>query len=563
MSFQLGQLDGLRGNALGALSHAPVGSAPAGVAGPIFSASLQSTLVPELATGSSTPTFTRATTAYVADWENLLKSVLSGEARFTGARRVENILPFSDDLTQNVGSTAAATVTATTVEFTNATAYRYKTIPTIAGAQTFTARVTLSSSDKAQIGLRSGTGTFAACTLSSTPKTFSISWPATGAGVDICGLDNRVGLGGDGTTTGTVTVVNWQIEVTTGQSNTNPSEFVSRGVASAPYHGAGVDGVKYFTTKNGNTVASNVVTEATGAAINLANGGSASTVDASGPFGYFAEGARTNRCLQSQVFSNASWVSGGGGITVTNNSIAAPDGTTTADTLTAAGANGTLIQDLGVVASASKTGGLWLKRKTGTGNIDLTMDGGATWTTVAVDANWTRFSKNQTLADEDFGIRIVTSGDEVYAWQAQVETAAFLSSAIPTTTAAVTRNGDALTYPFADNASASLGTCYAEITPSGSVVDGVALSFAVGLYCLQFNSSTALRMLDGTNNPVINTGPFSYGTTYKAAGKWGNSVMGGTASGAAIVSGSFDGDIGSTSIGVSPGTRGRAAPLPG
>ncbi|MDQ5980482.1 MAG: hypothetical protein QG602_3459, partial [Verrucomicrobiota bacterium] len=34
-----------------------------------------------------------------------------------------------------------------------------------------------------------------------------------------------------------------------------------------PYHGACVDGVKYFATENGNTVASNVVTEATGAAI--------------------------------------------------------------------------------------------------------------------------------------------------------------------------------------------------------------------------------------------------------------------------------------------------------
>lgn len=47
-------------------------------------------------------------------------------------------------------------------------------------------------------------------------------------------------------------------------------------------HGANVDGVKYFTTLNGNTVNSNVLTEATGAAI------SSSTLK-----GYFAEGAAT------------------------------------------------------------------------------------------------------------------------------------------------------------------------------------------------------------------------------------------------------------------------------
>jgi hypothetical protein len=39
---------------------------------------------------------------------------------------------------------------------------------------------------------------------------------------------------------------------------------VSRGELSYPYHGAGVDGVKYFPTTNGNTVSSNVVTEAPG-----------------------------------------------------------------------------------------------------------------------------------------------------------------------------------------------------------------------------------------------------------------------------------------------------------
>jgi len=49
--------------------------------------------------------------------------------------------------------------------------------------------------------------------------------------------------------------------------------------------------------------------------------------------GYHAYGALTNEALQSQTFDDANWIKDNA--TVTANSIAAPDGTTTADTLTA------------------------------------------------------------------------------------------------------------------------------------------------------------------------------------------------------------------------------------
>lgn len=156
--------------------------------------------------------------------------------------------------------------------------------------------------------------------------------------------------------------------------------------------------------------------------------------------GLLIEEARTNRVLHSADFSNAAWVKTN--VTVTANNTTGPFGTATADLLTASAANGTVIQDLGVVASAAKTGAVYIKRKTGTGNIDLTMDGGATWTTKAITADWTRIALTQTVADEDFGIRIVTSGDEVWVEAADVQTGAFITSHIPTTTAAVTRNKD-------------------------------------------------------------------------------------------------------------------------
>lgn len=161
--------------------------------------------------------------------------------------------------------------------------------------------------------------------------------------------------------------------------------------------------------------------------------------------GVLLEGAATNLCTRSKEFDNATWTKSS--ITVTANDSTAPDGTTTADLLTASGSNGTCIQDLGAIASAIKAGGVWIKRKTGTGNIQLTLNGGSNWTTVTVTSSWTRVQISSTLANPDFGIRIVTSGDAVWVWNAQVEERAFLTSDIETAGSTGTRAADTLEFP--------------------------------------------------------------------------------------------------------------------
>ena len=81
---------------------------------PDFQADLKNTL--DLQAGVGKPTFTRATTATVTDFEGLIKTVKSGEARFEGARRVENLIPTpSTSLTS--GNTKTVTVTAGTYVF--------------------------------------------------------------------------------------------------------------------------------------------------------------------------------------------------------------------------------------------------------------------------------------------------------------------------------------------------------------------------------------------------------------------------------------------------------------
>lgn len=285
--------------------------------------------------------------------------------------------------------------------------------------------------------------------------------------------------------------------------------------------------------------------DANGVLLTTGNGASASCCDASGPFGYNAEGARTNRCLQSSVFENAAWTKSN--VTAADNSAVAPDGTSTAATLTATAGNGTVIQDLGTVASAAKAGGLWIKRKTGSGNIDLTLDGGSTWTTRTVTAGWTLIEKTQTLADEDFGVRIVTDTDAVYVWTGQVETAAFLSSPIPTTTVAVARNVDTLSYVATGNIVGTVGSCYAEgnIAAQTPGVNQVLVNCGTSSRYPLFvdNGNGKIAVYDGVS---VVDGPVSavvVGSLFKGAANWGGVSMSAYLNGAAGAAGVFDGGM--------------------
>ena len=125
-----------------------------------------------------------------------------------------------------------------------------------------------------------------------------------------------------------------------------------------------------------------------------------------------------NLLLASESFDAASWSKSS--VTPTANSIAAPNGTTTADTLAASGANGTTLQTF-TAEAVSYTFGVWLKRKTGTGNIQIAADSG-TYTTVTITSDWALYTVTQTPAagSKSAGIRIVTSADEVYAWGASL-----------------------------------------------------------------------------------------------------------------------------------------------
>ena len=135
-----------------------------------------------------------------------------------------------------------------------------------------------------------------------------------------------------------------------------------------------------------------------------------------------------NLALYPSSWDNAAWTATN--VTVTPDSIAGPDGDTIADTLTATADNGTVVQSTVMPASATMGFAIWIKRKTGTGDIKIQTKSGTSTTVVVTDA-WQKLSPatlaiGGTAENNAWGIIIATSGDAVYVCKAQLYPSATL-----------------------------------------------------------------------------------------------------------------------------------------
>ena len=396
---------------------------------------------------------TRATATTGVDHESLVRTLLSGEARFEKLRRVENrvagssrnltvswIGQGSPTITANYGSVAApdGSFSASRVQWTSgASKAVYQTLTSVAGeARTFSAWMRATSSTST-VRLRNYDGTTstysAALVLDTTWRRYSVSVTGMAASASAnFSFEQDAGVSA-------ADFLAWegQLETVTGQAIQAPSENVSVGVLSAPYHGAGVDGVKYFNTANGNTVASNVVTEAAGAALDTATLKSGIS-----PFG-----AHTALLLHNRDFTNAAWTKGAT-VTVAKDQTGA-DGTANGAsriTFGAVGATNTVTQAV-VSASAARYLTARIKRLVGTGVIEMSVDAGLSFVDVTsqISASYAKVSiPVQTLANPTAVFRGATNADAI-AVDYVMLTSVANAPEIATTTAAVTVNKDAVT----------------------------------------------------------------------------------------------------------------------
>lgn len=195
-----------------------------------------------------------------------------------------------------------------------------------------------------------------------------------------------------------------------------------------------------------------------------------------------------NRLLYSQLFSNATWVA-------TFVSLASgqtdPDSGTEAFTLTAAGANATLNQTVTLPAeSKNYVFSLYVKRKTGTGTVSLTING-STYTAITITGSWSRFDVTAVLSSTAVcGVKVTTSGDEVYVAWGQLEEG-ILPTAYLTNTAnryTVTQIVDADYPPNTVRGCAFLDGRFFVMTPSGEIAQS-ALEDAATWSALEYIQS--------------------------------------------------------------------------
>lgn len=166
--------------------------------------------------------------------------------------------------------------------------------------------------------------------------------------------------------------------------------------------------------------------------------------------GLLLEAAATNIVLWNRDCSNAAWTKSSMTAALDQTGI---DGTaSSASSLLATGANATCLQAI-TLASSVRMQSAFVKRLVGSGTINMTTDGGTTWTVITVTASWTRVTVPlQTVTNPSVGFRIVTSGDKIAVDYVQNETRAgstvfSQTSPILTTTVAVTRAAEVYTIP--------------------------------------------------------------------------------------------------------------------
>ena len=298
----------------------------------------------------------------------------------------------------------------------------------------------------------------------------------------------------------------------------------------------------------GNTLANLLTISRTAQAYVLHNTGllqliAANTLRIGTGIGLLIEEARTNSMLQSSDATSASWSTAA--ITVTANSIAAPDGTVTADLVVPT--NGSTLsyffQTMSHTSGSSyttsvylKPAGMTLSRMQGnlaSGSIyaDFTLTGfgsvtppfsnsNATNISTSISAlanGWYRcsisFTANATESASWF-VSLVFTGDGVngwYQWGAQFENGAFVTSYIPTTTAAVTRDTDIVqaANQLVPPLSTDLSSCYFHTAPLLGLGVTPRLFDAQGGASFQIN--TSIQNAEYSNLSTCDA-PLGYGT---------------------------------------------------
>lgn len=306
--------------------------------------------------------------------------------------------------------------------------------------------------------------------------------------------------------------------------------------------------------------------------------------------GYYAEQLMTNLCLQSENFG-ATWVAIG-----TPTQVAAQDtcGVVTlslvgdADAATLDGYS----QAVTFTANAVKAISAYFKAGTSTSTVIRVRDTTGAADRLLVTLTWSggvptaaattgTVLETQALGNNVYRIRMATAAvtaantnqieiypattsglavgntGNVLVGGVQAEDGTYPTSYIPTVAATVSRNADVLTYPFAGNADATVGTAYAEVTTEWATAGNTSevIAFSAGalntLYIGNAAAATTININDGTTtaNKTGLTSLFG-GTPRKRYSTWGAAGITAGGDGGVTTVAAFDGAMGNLAIGI-------------
>ena len=532
-------------------------------------ANLTSSLILDEGTGN--PTWSRATKAWGFNELGYLEEIASGCAFFGGARLVRNLLAATEDASSGSWSKSAGTTSAqapdsgsgsTAIRFTYGSSqsnlvaqnptvtnraatyclqFRFKTDAT---HDWWRAMIYDGSGNQCRAWFNAQTGVLGTVNTPGSGVVVAATLTNVGGGwfaLRLVGSSGSVGSGSvyaqlsandaDGSTSissvasgDAITIEKPSLVDVTGYDASYVPEYVSVGVVASPFFGVGIDGAKYFET------------DWQGAPLSAAS-----------LLGFRREAAATNNLLHSRDLGNAAW-STKTNITAAKTATGLDGIANTATTLTATAADAIILQPI-TLASAARCASAYVKRRTGTGTVSFTQDGGSTWADITAQINgstWSRVQITSTLANPSVGFKISASGDAIDVDCAQNEAGAVATSPIVTTTAVVTRNADSLTYQTAGNWSDTAGTAYIEAQPLAWVAGGAIGSATNGLLLSAANSGATAS--DGTN--TANGPAGSPSGREKLAMRWGGGAMTVASGGVVGTAGTYDGGMGLASVGI-------------
>jgi hypothetical protein len=286
--------------------------------------------------------------------------------------------------------------------------------------------------------------------------------------------------------------------------------------------------------------------------------------------GLLVEELRLNMLTYSSQFNNVAWTKDNFRGTFATNAIS-PDGTTTAQTLTAGSANfGYAYRSVTTIISTYYSFSIYAKAGTsnfayiqimGSGlsyinltTLQISAAAGTTVTATSVGNGWVRIVGIRPAAglsslivfggSNASGSQAFTSGNTILVWGAQLEEGAFATSFIPTELLTVTRNADVATMTGTNFSS------WYNATEGGAVVQVLPSTISGTRPAVEFDDNTAnesitlrgvaadpqLFVVDGgATQATLDAGTITANTLYKLGGAWKESSFAVALNGAAAV----------------------------